>query len=75
VIVFFGQFLEKRRSSPLFLTTFFHRKSYVFLAKKGFGLILGVFFANSSGHPDRYIACSYEKAHLSKIYFISNRVD
>jgi hypothetical protein len=47
-------FFDKYKSSSQFWATFVHGKGYaVILTKNGLGHILGDFFKNSSGHPDR----------------------
>jgi hypothetical protein len=51
-IVYFGQFCEYYKSSPNFMATFFHGKSYKLIwTKNGLGYILCDFFTNASGHP------------------------
>jgi hypothetical protein len=54
IVDFFEKYRNNCRTSLHFWPTIFHGKSYVLiLAEKGPGYILGDYFKNSSGHPDR----------------------
>jgi hypothetical protein len=54
VVVYFWQFFLITEAARHFELLFFHDISGAyFLTKNGFGYILGHFFTNSSGHPDR----------------------
>jgi hypothetical protein len=50
-----------RKVATKFVLLFFKCKSYILtLTKNGLGYILGDFFPNSSGHPDRHVCTKIE---------------
>jgi hypothetical protein len=66
VSVYFVNFLANGRSGTYFWATFFIEKmTYWFWPKNGLGHVLGIFFTNSSGHPDFSSPAEYPP--LSKI--------